>query len=677
MKKTHVHNRIWEAAAVRVCCLLMLMLAEWAVLGTTLEAAESPVKTATDDSGVYRLMPGDTLGVLVFDQKDLSGDFLIDSAGDIMLPLAGTAKVGGLTLGEAQELIEKTLSEGILVHPTVSVRIAGFRPIFVTGYVRKPGNYSFISGMSVKAAIATAGGEGNPNSGEYRSSALAEADAIMADERVNQLETDRLALFLRKTRLECQRDERATKFMMPQLVGFGIGDLKFMSVYTSENNTFMSLVESYQSELKALREQAPRVGAEIQAVNTQIDDTKQRLAIVSDRLEEYQDYAAKGYLRKTLVVEMEIQKTSIQAELARLEAELAHLQQNMGDLQVRQEEVKANYKRQIINDLQDASQRLLNIDATLGTARQLRRLRAQEIEFSAEEYAVQVTRARPDNITTTFSATEDTKLEPGDVVEIKPIQSEPESSTEAALNQQGLRQEFVPVEQQPTLASYCSETAGESPESKSNSQPGNSGDDEQVSTSGNNSAAAEGPQATLAPKRISSSDLVAVPLIQASAEIESNSQPGNSGDDELVSTSGNNSAAAEGPQATLAPKRMGGSDLVAVPFTPASNAGNDEQLSASAEAEGRQGTADPKIPPLIPASAEIKKTPKVTSKGTAVKAIQHALQDLGYSLNVDGVIGPLTMGAIEDALANVKNQSAQRPADQLGGPNLLASGMKQ
>ena len=109
--------------------------------------------------------------------------------------------------------------------------------------------------------------------------------------------------------------------------------------------------------------------------------------------------AARGYLRRALVVEEEIQKTSIQAELARLEAELAHLQQNMGDLQVRKEEVKANYKRQIINDLQDTSQRLLNIDATLGTARQLRHLRAQEIEFSAEEYAVQVTRTRPDNVT--------------------------------------------------------------------------------------------------------------------------------------------------------------------------------------------------------------------------------------------------------------------------------------
>ena len=60
-----------------------------------------------------------------------------------------------------------------------------------------------------------------------------------------------------------------------------------------------------------------------------------------------------------------------------------------------------------------------------------------------------------------------------------------------------------------------------------------------------------------------------------------------------------------------------------------------------------------------------------------MKTIQHALWELGYSLTVDGVIGPVTIGAIEDALANVKNQSAQRPADGLGGANLLASGMQQ
>ena len=456
--KARVRNRNWQAPAVRICCFLMLVLAEWVVLGTTLEAAESPLKTAPE-SGEYRLMPGDKLGVLVFDQKDFSGNFAINGAGEIMLPLAGTAKVGGLTLQEAQQLIEKRLSDGILVYPTVSVSIAEFRPIFVTGRVRRPGNYPFIAGMSVKAAIATAGGEGEQE--ERLSQAV--GDAIMADERVRQLETDRLALLVRKARLENQRDE-ATSFNVPQLVGFGIDKVASASVYAAENETFINSVEVYHNQLKALQEQAPLIEAEIKAVNAQIEDVKERLDIVGKRLAEYEDYAERGFLRRTLVVEMQIQKSSIQAELARLAGDLARLQQSMGDLEIRKAEVTASYKRQVLAELQDTSQRLLGIDATLGTARQLRHFRAEKIgDFGAEEpkYAVRVTRTRPDDVTA-FDATGDTKLEPGDVVEIKRIQNEYESShsTDAALSPQNLRQEFVPVEQQPISAAYPSETAG-------------------------------------------------------------------------------------------------------------------------------------------------------------------------------------------------------------------------
>jgi len=456
MKKEQVKNRIWKFGAVRnsnafvfrLCFVVFFVLAEFAVLGTTLAASQSTVT----NSGVYRLMPGDTLGILVFDQKDLSGDFVIDSAGKIVVPLAGAEKVAGLTLEEAQQLIQKRLSDGLLVHPTVSVRVTQYRPIFVTGYVRRPGNYPFISGMSVRAAIATAGGEGEP--GQQPTGAVSkEADAILADERVRQLETDHLALFIRKVRLEHQRDGTAD-FVMPQPVGFDVLSAKFTSVYASENDAFTILVDAYQRQLKVLQDQRPHIQAEIEAVKAQIDDVKQRLTIVSDRAAEYEDYAARGYVRKPVVTDAQIQKSLVQAELSRLQADLAHLRQNMGDLEVRKEEVKANYMRQTLTDLQDTSQRLLEIDATLDTARQLRHLRAREIGFSAdEEYTVRVTRTRPDNVVA-FNATEDTELEPGDVVEIKHIQNEPSSHWNEAAQEGPVQPKSICTEKAPqTLTS--------------------------------------------------------------------------------------------------------------------------------------------------------------------------------------------------------------------------------
>ena len=66
--------------------------------------------------------------------------------------LAGPVSLSGLTLAEAQKLIQDRFADGVLVQPAVSVRITDYRPIFVTGNVRKPGSYRFIFGQSVKAA---------------------------------------------------------------------------------------------------------------------------------------------------------------------------------------------------------------------------------------------------------------------------------------------------------------------------------------------------------------------------------------------------------------------------------------------------------------------------------------------------------------------------------------------
>src|SRR5262249_49994218 len=148
------------------------------------EASDNPAEVkASNIPSEYRLAPGDKLGVLVFEQAQLSGDFVINGDGQVLLPLAGTVTVAGLTLGEAQQLIQKRFADGILVNPTISIRVAEYRPIFVTGYVRKPGNYPFIVGASLKAAIVIAGGLGEP--GEQAS--VGRSDAIMAEERVRKL----------------------------------------------------------------------------------------------------------------------------------------------------------------------------------------------------------------------------------------------------------------------------------------------------------------------------------------------------------------------------------------------------------------------------------------------------------------------------------------------------------
>ena len=191
-------------APMLVSMLLPWMLLPWMTVDT--EASEDSTRVveinASENSsgntlGEYRLAPGDRLKIVVFDQEQLSGEFIVDSTGGILLPVVGPVGVAGLTVPEAQQLIQERLADGVLVHPVVSVRIPEYRPIFVTGDVRKPGSYPFMFGGSVKGAIAAAGGEGQ---GAEQLLSVVMSDFIMSDERVRQLEANRLGLRVRKAR---------------------------------------------------------------------------------------------------------------------------------------------------------------------------------------------------------------------------------------------------------------------------------------------------------------------------------------------------------------------------------------------------------------------------------------------------------------------------------------------
>ena len=167
------------------------------------QASANIDEEASGVSKDYRLAPGDRLTIVVYDQPQLSGQFIVDGGGGILLPLAGSVSLSGLTLAEAQKLIQDRFADGVLVQPAVSVRITDYRPIFVTGNVRKPGSYRFIIGQSVKAAIAAAGGEGEPIELNFNG---ALSDFITAEQRVRQLEGEHAYLLMRKARLEAQRD---------------------------------------------------------------------------------------------------------------------------------------------------------------------------------------------------------------------------------------------------------------------------------------------------------------------------------------------------------------------------------------------------------------------------------------------------------------------------------------
>jgi polysaccharide export outer membrane protein len=106
----------------------------------------------------YRLGTGDKVRITVFNEKDLTGEFEVNSTGAISFPLVGDIPAQGKTLVELQKAIETTLSDGYLINPKVSIDVISFRPFFIVGEVNKPGSYPYVNALTVLNAVALAGG---------------------------------------------------------------------------------------------------------------------------------------------------------------------------------------------------------------------------------------------------------------------------------------------------------------------------------------------------------------------------------------------------------------------------------------------------------------------------------------------------------------------------------------
>ena len=106
----------------------------------------------------YSLGTGDLLRVTVFGHEDLSGEFEVDSAGRISLPLIGDLLVGNRSLDNVEQLMVSALKPDYLKNPQISVEIISYRPFYILGEVANPGGYPFVGGMRVINAVAMAGG---------------------------------------------------------------------------------------------------------------------------------------------------------------------------------------------------------------------------------------------------------------------------------------------------------------------------------------------------------------------------------------------------------------------------------------------------------------------------------------------------------------------------------------
>lgn len=129
-------------------CLMSFMFAAWAQAA----AEQAPESTS------YRLDAGDLIEMKVYGEEDMTVRVRLDESGKVNYPFLGQLQVGGHTPAQVEQMLIDGLKGPYLINPIVSVAIEEYRPFFVNGEVGRPGAIPYQPGVTLRKAIAMAGG---------------------------------------------------------------------------------------------------------------------------------------------------------------------------------------------------------------------------------------------------------------------------------------------------------------------------------------------------------------------------------------------------------------------------------------------------------------------------------------------------------------------------------------
>lgn len=152
----------WPFRYARLAVLLGVIAAPGAALD----------QTVGTDFAAYDLQPGDVIGLSVAGIPEMTLQAEVQMDGTVSLPQAGEIRVGGRSIADVRDDIRGAISGRVFTEYTsdgrevirsveplqVAVEVSQYRPIYVEGAVVQPGELTFRPGMTVRQAVAAAGG---------------------------------------------------------------------------------------------------------------------------------------------------------------------------------------------------------------------------------------------------------------------------------------------------------------------------------------------------------------------------------------------------------------------------------------------------------------------------------------------------------------------------------------
>lgn len=214
----------------------------------------------------------------------LNGDYVVSPEGTISVPMIGEIKVDDKTTSELAADIGSTLKQmtGLAQPPVASVQVLKYPMIYVTGTVEKPSELEYRPGVTVKQAIAMAGGRqrrANPT-GEY-----SDTQQITYAGELNRMELQLKQLGARRARLSAELNDQPTIEFPPELLAAPDGS-PVQQIVNSENTLFKARGDALRQQLESATELETLLTNEIAVLDEKMSSQDRQVKIAQSELDD-------------------------------------------------------------------------------------------------------------------------------------------------------------------------------------------------------------------------------------------------------------------------------------------------------------------------------------------------------------------------------------------------------
>lgn len=377
----------------------------------------------------YRIGPGDTIEVSALSIPSFRQEATVSPDGTVMVPLLGDVPAAGLTVAELRQNLQKSLpakavrqrnSEGkesiaVIEPDEIGIRISKYQPVYLSGDVTKQGEHPYHPGMTVRQAVALAGGYNllrfrMENPVVETANLRAEYDSTWAS-----IQRESATIWRLKAIVAAARGEKSAPATDPTPGSRATPAQKLaeqqlrvqMTDIAKEKDHLQRSLSRTQTQYASLSEQQSKEREGVTADAEEYDSVRalfQRGAVVTTRLT---DARRAVLLSSTRALQTTVQLT----QLERDKSEVARKLERVDD----QQALDALEKLQVAeNNLATYRSRLNSINDKLVYTGALR---AQLLSGSRAQASIAVFR-QGNASRSQLDAAEDTELQPGDVVEV-------------------------------------------------------------------------------------------------------------------------------------------------------------------------------------------------------------------------------------------------------------------